>query len=123
MAAITSQNGQILVASQADVARTWLQRAVGLLSRTRLEAGEALVIPGCAAIHTWFMRFPIDVVFLRYGRAVRTVGRLGPFRFAWAPGADTVIELPAGRAAEVAIEPGTVLSILEAEAPQRLDSQ
>ena len=109
-----------VLADRAEVAAGILQRMVGLLSRSRLVDGEALIFPRCNAIHTCGMRFAIDVLFVQtvqgsrfkvqgrglhpqtynlepiLGTVVRAAERVGPFRFLGARIADTVIELPAG---------------------------
>jgi uncharacterized protein len=73
-------------------------RLVGLLGRSGLAAGEGLHILPCKSVHCWFMRFPIDVIYLdREQRVVKTVPTLRPFRFSWGGrGAHSVLELPAG---------------------------
>lgn len=109
MIVITNVSNQTVVADRGELASGW-RRMVGLLSRSSLSTGEALIIPRCGAIHTWFMRFTIDAVFLRRGTVVKVAARLPPFRFAWgAAGADTVIELPPGGAAHGGILPGSRL--------------
>ena len=63
------------------VADTWQMRTKGLIGRAKLDSGEGLLIKNCKAIHTWFMRFPIDVVFLdKNYRVIKTVSGLKPFR-------------------------------------------
>jgi uncharacterized membrane protein (UPF0127 family) len=80
-----------------SVANTPISRMVGLLGRATLAEGDGLVLDPCSSIHTWFMRFPIDVAFVRPdGIVVRQVGRMAPFRLVWAAGAAFAIELPAG---------------------------
>lgn len=101
-----------VLADRADIARTLLQRLLGLLPRRRLEAGEALVIPRCRSIHTCFMRFPIDAVFLRQGTVVKVVAGMGAFRLAGARGADTVVELPAGTVERLPVQAGNRLELL-----------
>ena len=67
---------------RAEVARSFLQRAVGLIGRRGLPPGEGLLILRCNAIHTFFMRFPIDATFLdRQGRVVKVVRNIRPWRF------------------------------------------
>lgn len=62
------------------VARTWWQRTKGLIGRRSLAPGETFLIPGCRQVHTFFMRFPIEVAFLdRDGREI-AVYRLKPWR-------------------------------------------
>ena len=70
---------------RAEVARSFLQRAVGLIGRRGLPPGEGLLILRCNAIHTFFMRFPIDATFLdAHGGVVRTVRNIRPWRpFVW----------------------------------------
>jgi hypothetical protein len=86
-----------VVAERVELATTRRARRVGLLGRARLDSGAALVLAPCPAIHTAFMRFPIDVAFVdRRGRAVRVVHALRPWRMAVAPRAYAAIELPAG---------------------------
>ena len=79
----------------------------GLLGRGGLDAGDGLVLRRCGLIHTWFMRFPIDVLFVdRHGCIVRLREAVEPFRFAWGGWrAATTVELPAGtlRDANVAV--------------------
>ena len=109
MVVITNLTRNTRLADRADVADHLPQRLVGLLSRASLSPGEALLFPRCNSIHTWFMRFPIDVVFVKGGCVVKVVPSLGPFRLAWAGEADTVIELPAGMAAKTSTEAGARL--------------
>ena len=75
-------------------------RLRGLLGRRGLEADEGLLIRPTGSIHTMFMRFPIDVVFLdRSSVVLKIVENVGPWRFAAARKAKAVLELPAGAAA------------------------
>jgi uncharacterized membrane protein (UPF0127 family) len=87
-------------------------RLRGLLGRTGLTAGEGLLIRPTSAIHTWFMRFPIDVVFLdRAGSVVKVVSGLRPWRFAGSRRARSALELRAGEAEARGIRPGDRLSL------------
>lgn len=91
------ENG-LIVANRVTVASRRLERAVGLLGRSRLETGEALWITPCHGVHTWFMRFTIDVIALDVdGVIVDAVAMLKPWRMRLPrPGAHSVLELPAG---------------------------
>ncbi len=72
---------------------------------------EGLCLLPCRAVHTCFMRFPIDVVFLaRDGTVLRRVERLAPWRAACEPRAYATLELPAGAAAIAGLTAGTRLS-------------
>ena len=66
---------------RARVARTFAERAKGLIGTTDLPAGEGPLILRCNAIHTCFMSFPIDATFLdREDRVVKTVRKIRPWR-------------------------------------------
>ncbi len=86
------------LASAARTARAFWPRLVGLLGRSSLQPGEALVLEPSSSVHTFFMRFTIDVVYLdRSSRVVKAVSALRPFRISVGPrGARSVIELPSG---------------------------
>src|SRR5205823_2577015 len=72
-------------------------RRRGLLGRTAMDPSEALVLSPCCAIHTAFMRFAIDVIFIdAHGQVLKIVRDLPPWRLAIAPRAHAVIELAAG---------------------------
>ena len=109
MVLITNLTRDTVLADRGQVADRLPRRLLGLLTRASLASGEALLFPRCNSIHTCFMRFPIDVIFVRHNCVVKVVPALGPFRLAWAGEADTVIELPAGTAAQTATESGARL--------------
>ena len=74
-----------------------------------------MMIERCGSIHTFFMRFPIDVVFVDSELVVRKVAdKIGPWRFSWACGARHAIELPAGTLKALHVAPGDALRIEEA---------
>ncbi len=95
----------------AEVADTPSSRRRGLLGRDGLAPGTGLLIRPCSSIHTWFMRFPIDAVFLdRDGRVVKIAERVGPFRLAFGGrAAAATLELPAGAAAGARLSVGDIL--------------
>lgn len=79
------------------VADTRAKRNTGLLKHTGLEPGQGLWIVPCEGIHTFFMKFPIDVVFVDRRRKVRKAVRgLVPWRASLCVTAHSVIELPVG---------------------------
>ena len=88
----------LVVASRVTVATRRVERAVGLLGRSHLPAGEALWIAPCHGVHTWFMRFPIDIIAMDSdGVVVDAVSVLKPWRMRLPkPGAYSVLELAAG---------------------------
>jgi uncharacterized membrane protein (UPF0127 family) len=87
-------------------------RRRGLLGRDGLPEGAALVIAPSSTVHTFFMRFAIDLVFARRdGRVVKVRPRVGPWRISGARGAFAVIELPAGAAARAEVRVGDRLVV------------
>jgi uncharacterized membrane protein (UPF0127 family) len=88
-----------LVADNVAVADTRATRAVGLLSRSGLNPGEALWIVPSRGVHTWWMRFTIDVLALNErGVVVDRVTGLKPWRIRLPRrGTAGVLELPAGQ--------------------------
>lgn len=91
-------------------ADTFAGRARGLLFRAPLRADHALLILPCRSIHTFGMRYAIDVVFLdRNARVVGLHAQLPPWRIAGVSGARAVLEMAAGAAATVGIRPGDSL--------------
>jgi uncharacterized membrane protein (UPF0127 family) len=103
------------VAERCRVARTSGERMVGLLATPGLKAGEGLLIERTQSIHMFFMRFPIDVVFIdRDGSVTRTVSALRPWRVVWwARGARDCLELPVGALAASGTVPGDRLAMTE----------
>ena len=87
-----------VVARQVTVAKRRLERAVGLLTRDHLDAGDGLLIVPCRGVHTWFMRFTIDILVLNsVGRVVDAVAGLRPWRMRFPKeGSYSVLELPEG---------------------------
>jgi uncharacterized membrane protein (UPF0127 family) len=94
---IVNQRTGAAIATVVERAVTRSARRRGLLGRDRLEAQRALILEPCAAVHTAFMRFAIDVVFVdRAGYTVKIARRLPPWRIAIAAGAHAVVEMAAG---------------------------
>ncbi|MGN6216146.1 MAG: DUF192 domain-containing protein [Solirubrobacterales bacterium] len=89
------------------VARSLRARLLGLTWRERAQAGPGLLIPRCASVHTFGMRFALDLFFLdRDGRVVSVRRRVPPRRVLWQRGAAAVLEIPAREGGEFAA-PGT----------------
>ena len=85
------------------VARNFRTRLRGLSRRDRAAAGPGLLIPRCASVHTFGMRFPLDLYFLdAEARVVSVRRRVPPRRIAWQPGARYVLEIPSPEGGEFA---------------------
>lgn len=91
------RNGATLASAVVHADDFWL-RLVGLMGRDSLGAGEGLLLDPCNSVHTFFMSFRIDLVFLdRDDTVLKVVTALRPWRFALpVAGARKVLELPAG---------------------------
>lgn len=86
------------IASSFYLADNPLKRMKGLLGRKSLDKGKAMVIRPCSGIHTFFMRFPIDVLFIdKESKVIKTLCDVKPFAISpILAAAKIVIELPAG---------------------------
>jgi uncharacterized membrane protein (UPF0127 family) len=101
------------VAERCRVAASLRDRTVGLLATPSLQPGDGLLIERTQSIHMFFMRYPIDVVFVdRDARVRRTVAELRPWRVVWwARGARDCIELPVGALLASGTTPGDQLVV------------
>jgi uncharacterized protein len=103
-----------VVCAECAFAATIRTRLKGLLGRSSLEPGEGLLLRPANSVHTAFMRFAIDVVFLdRELRVIDVAGNLRPWRTAGRRGARAVLELPSGEAARRELAPGVQLRLEE----------
>ena len=109
---VRNQTRQTVLAQEAEVADTSAKRRTGLLKHERLEAGQGLWIVPCESVHTFFMRFPIDLVYLTRDRKVRkTRASVAPWRMSACLPAHSVLELPAGTVERTGTERGDQLVI------------
>jgi uncharacterized membrane protein (UPF0127 family) len=107
---LVDEQGRVVCESCEDAA-AMLTRMRGLLGRQSLEPGHGMLIRRTGSIHTFFMRFPIDAVFLDRKMHVRKiVHELARNRVATSLGARSVLELPAGEAARVGLGVGSRLA-------------
>lgn len=89
---------------EVPVATAPLARLLGLAHLGREQAGEGLLIPRCASVHTFGMRFPLDLLFLDERGAILGVRRDVPARrvILW-PDADAILEIPAVAGGEISV--------------------
>jgi hypothetical protein len=93
--------------ARIPVAKDFRTRLRGLAFRDRDEAGPGLLIPRCSSVHTFGMRFELDVFFLdKAGRIIDVRRHVRPRRVVWYRGASAVLEIPAGEGGEFS-PPGT----------------
>jgi uncharacterized protein len=107
--AVRVENGRV-VCERCVLADTALARMRGLLGRRSLPSGEGILLRPASSVHTAFMRFSIDAVFLdREGRVLKIARNLRPWKTAGGRKAKAVLELPAGEAERRGIELGARL--------------
>jgi uncharacterized membrane protein (UPF0127 family) len=94
-----SREDREVVCERCTIAATPLRRMKGLLGKNDLPPGEGLLLRPASSIHTLFMRFAIDVVFVDRDLVVqKVIPSLKPWRLAFARGARSALELSAGEA-------------------------
>jgi hypothetical protein len=104
LALVNARTGKV-VATQLQTAFDSAARRKGLLGRTSMPSDAALLIAPCNGVHTFFMRFPIDVVFAaRDGRVVKVCHGVLPWRLALAFSAFATVELAAGAASAAHVQ-------------------
>jgi uncharacterized membrane protein (UPF0127 family) len=109
---VRNQTRDTVLARAAEVADTSAKRRTGLLKHERLEPGEGLWIVPCESVHTFFMKFPIDLVYLDKHRKVRKVrSTVRPWRLSACLLAHSVLELPAGAVKQSGTQAGDELTL------------
>lgn len=111
---IVNQTKNTTLSQKAILASTLFKRLKGLLGRRDLNPGEALILKPCNSIHTLFMHFPIDVLFVdRNSRVIDAIPNLKPFRLTYIYlKAVYAIELPAGTLKSSFTQKGDLLAII-----------
>lgn len=108
---LVHENGAV-VADRVEAALDSASRRKGLLGRDGLPPRTAIVIAPCKAVHTFFMRFPIDVIFVaRDGRVTKIRRGMTAWRIAGSWGAFATIEMAAGSADEAHVQIGSRLAL------------
>ena len=109
--AVVRDDGTV-VCEHCVVADRMLPRMKGLLGRRELRRGDGMLIKPAPSIHTFFMRFTIDAVFLsRAGEVLKVSAEVRPWRARSCRNAHSVLELAAGEAERRAIQRGQRLSL------------
>jgi uncharacterized membrane protein (UPF0127 family) len=113
---IETENGRV-VCEEAILADGPLARMKGLLGRRSLPGGEGLLLQPASSVHTAFMRFAIDAVFLdRDLRVLRVASDVKPWRAAGCRGARAVLELSSGESERRGVRPGDRVVLVEGPA-------
>jgi uncharacterized membrane protein (UPF0127 family) len=109
---VTDGKRNIVVCEHCQIADSPWSRLKGLLGMEKLRPGNGLLLRPANMVHTWFMRFAIDVVFVDADmKIVGITHGAGPWRLTGRRGARAVIELPAGECARRGVETGARLKV------------
>ncbi len=110
-----TDNDAVVIASKVYLAHSFFRRLFGLLAFKPLKESEGLLIKDCRSIHTMWMRYRIDAVFIdKKGRVTAMYKDLAPFRFSpYTRQAFSVLELKGGSAGRASIRIGDIISFVE----------
>lgn len=110
---LINRQTKVVVATRLIPAFDSKSRRTGLLKHKTLEEGVAMLIAPSNSIHTFFMRFPIDVAFVaKDGRILKVKAGLRPWSLAASWRAHAVVEMAEGAIARVGVRPGDVLVVV-----------
>lgn len=90
-------NGKV-IAENIILAESFYHRLLGLMFKDKIEDGNGLLITPCNSIHTFFMKYSLDIVFIGYNnKVVKIIRNLSPWKMTWIYiNAYKALELPAG---------------------------
>ena len=110
-----TDNNTVIIVSKVYLARGFFKKLFGLLAFKPLKESEGLLIKDCRSIHTMWMRYSIDAVFIdKQDRVTAVYKDMAPFRFSpYIRGASSVLELKAGSADRASIRIGDTISFIE----------
>lgn len=110
---VLNAHSKELLIPNVELADTYFSRLNGLMFRKQIPQDYGLIIAPCNSIHMFFMKFPIDVLFVdKENRVVDFIENIKPWRVSkvyW--NASYVIELPAGKINELKMKKGDILYI------------
>ena len=113
MATLKSKDGNRVILQELNVAMRFWARAKGLLGTSALPARHGLWIHRCNSVHTFFMKYTIDCIFLDAKmRVVSVVQNVAPGRMVWPQwGASSVVEIAGGQAGGLGLKMGDELYV------------
>jgi uncharacterized membrane protein (UPF0127 family) len=115
---ISNLTRKVVLAHRVEIADHGGTRRKGLLGRNRLPVGEGLWIVPCESVHTFGMKFPIDLVYLDRSKKVRkTRSAVPPWRLSACLSAHSVVELASGTIQMTQTQPGDTLEFSSADPP------
>jgi uncharacterized membrane protein (UPF0127 family) len=115
---VTNTTRNTVLATQLELAGTPEKRNKGLLGRKGLAPGSGLWIVPCESVHTFFMQFPIDLVYLDRDNRVKKVRHaVGPWKLSACLSAHSILELPAGVIRSTGTQRGDTLELVPDSTP------
>lgn len=115
---ISNLTRQTVLAESTLLASNSAARNKGLLGRTSLPLGEGLWILPCESVHTFFMKFPIDLVYIDRDKRVKKVrSNVPPWRLSACLSAHSIVELPAGTVLRTQTVSGDTLEFSPVDQP------
>lgn len=110
---LINKNRNTCLAHTVTIADTFFTRLKGLLGKAGLPGGHCLILKPCRSVHTMFMKFPIDLLFLdKDNRVVGIISNLTPFKMTGIiKGSRLAVELPAGTIASTGTVTGDTVII------------
>ena len=104
-------NGKSLI-EDGRIAYSLGSRLKGLLGTQSLRAGQGILITNCKQVHTFFMKYPIDVIFLDHKNNILKSTTMKPWRISpWILRAEKVLETPAGTAQSLGLKTGSQVEV------------
>lgn len=102
-----------LIAQDVKVAKSFFTRSIGLISRKSISEAEALIIKPCCSVHTFFMKFDIDVLFVnKKNEVIALYERVKPWKILPIhAGSHYVIELKSGQITNKNINKGDIITL------------
>lgn len=109
---IVNKTKNVTITDKAKFARTFFSRMIGYMFRLSIDKDDALIFYHAPSIHMFFMRFPLDIIFLdKYNRVIRIFENIQPWSLANCLFSSATIEFPVGTVKRIPIEPGDVIDI------------
>ncbi len=116
---VRNRTKNTIIVEKAIMADTFWRRLIGLMGKAKLEEKNGIILTPCNSVHTMFMRFPIDVIFLSHKLEVLLIKQnLRPWAISpIVVGARYVLEVNAGKALESRTEVGDTIDFLPCDIP------
>ena len=111
---VRNRDRETVLGEAIEVAASAVQRVMGLLGRECLQDGQGLLFKNCSSLHTFFMQFPIDILYMdKRGKVLKAAPEVRPFKLVAAPfRGHYALELPAGAIRDSATKVGDHLDFV-----------